>query len=287
VPAAGRGALPNFKEGGIDVSDRQKLMCVLAHPDDESLGTGGTLAKYSAEGVETYLVTATRGERGRFGDEKKSPGPEIVGKAREAELFAAAKVLGIREVRFLDYMDGDLDRANPVEAVARIVAHLRRVRPHVVITFGPEGAYGHPDHIAICQFTTAAVVCAADANYAASGAAHCVSKLYYMAWPADKWAAYQAALKDLRATVDGVERRATPWPDWAVTTVIDTSAYWPTVWRAVSCHRTQMSIFRRLEHLPEEHQKALWGTQEFYRVFSLVNGGRQHETDLFKGLRGD
>ena len=69
-------------------------MCVLAHPDDESLGTGGALAKCAAEGVATYLVTATRGERGRFGDSKESPGPEIVGQAREAELLAAAEGAG-------------------------------------------------------------------------------------------------------------------------------------------------------------------------------------------------
>jgi len=61
-----------------------RLMCVLAHPDDESLGTGGTLAQYAAEGVATYLVTATRGERGRFGDARESPGPDVVGRAREA-----------------------------------------------------------------------------------------------------------------------------------------------------------------------------------------------------------
>src|SRR5947207_6450298 len=95
-----------------------RLMCVLAHPDDESLGTGGTLAKYAGEGVATYLVTATRGERGRFGDSKESPGPEIVGRAREAELRAAAKELGIREVSLLDYEDGRLDQANPAEAIA-------------------------------------------------------------------------------------------------------------------------------------------------------------------------
>lgn len=94
-----------------------KLMCVLAHPDDESLGMGGTLAKYAAEGVETYLVTATRGERGWFGEEKDYPGPEALGKMREAELLNAAKELGIREVNFLDYMDGDLDQANASEAI--------------------------------------------------------------------------------------------------------------------------------------------------------------------------
>ena len=104
-------------------------MCVLAHPDDESLGTGGALAKYAAEGVATYLVTATRGERGRFGDSKESPGPDIVGKAREAELLAAATELGLREVRFLDYPDSALDHVDTAEAIEKIAGHLRRVRP--------------------------------------------------------------------------------------------------------------------------------------------------------------
>jgi GlcNAc-PI de-N-acetylase len=124
-----------------------KLMGVLAHPDDESLGIGGTLAKYADEGIETYLVTATRGEPGRFGESGEKPPPDVVGRVREAELHEAARVLGVREVRFLDYYDGDLDQVNVTEAVARIADHLRRVKPYVVITFGPEGAYGHPDHI--------------------------------------------------------------------------------------------------------------------------------------------
>src|SRR6476659_6033333 len=116
-------------------------MCVLAHPDDESLGTGGTLAAYAAEGVSTYLVTATRGERGRFGDSKESPGPEIVGRAREAELLAAADVLGLEDVRFLDYPDGALDTVDAADAIQKIAGHLRRVKPQVVVTFGPDGAY--------------------------------------------------------------------------------------------------------------------------------------------------
>jgi LmbE family N-acetylglucosaminyl deacetylase len=265
-----------------------KLMCVLAHPDDESLGTGGALAKSAAEGVATYLVTATRGERGRFGDSKESPGPDVVGPAREAELLAAARELGLQEVRFLDYPDSGLDRVDPAEAIGRIAGHLRRVRPQVVITFGPEGAYGHPDHIAICQFTTAAIVCAADPAFATPPAIdtpHRVSKLYYIAWSPKKWTAYQAALRRLVVTVDGDERQAVPWPEWAITTVIDTSQVWPAVWRAVSCHKTQMTIYKRLEALSEEHQRSLWGTQEFYRVFSSVNGGRTRESDLFEGLR--
>jgi LmbE family N-acetylglucosaminyl deacetylase len=167
---------------------------------------------------------------------------------------------------------------DPVEAQAVIVSHLRRVTPHVVITFGPEGAYGHPDHIAISQLTTAAVVRAANDE-------HAVSKLYYIAWSVDTWAAYQAALKKLTATVDGVERAVSPTPDWEITTRIDATAVWPTVLRAVQCHRTQMSVYKNLAALPPEQQRTLWGLQEFYRAFSLVNGGRTRESDLFDGLR--
>jgi LmbE family N-acetylglucosaminyl deacetylase len=114
-------------------------MCVLAHPDDESLGTGGVLAKAAAEGVATYLVTATRGERGRFGDGTERPSPAIVGHTRAEELLAAGRELGLKDVQFLDYPDGGLDGVDSNEAMSRIVCHLRRVRPHVVVTFGPEG----------------------------------------------------------------------------------------------------------------------------------------------------
>lgn len=191
-------------------------MCVLARPDDESLGTGGVLARYAREGVETYVVTATRGERGRYGDGGERPGPEVVGHAREAELRAAARTLGVTDVQLLGYPDGELDQVEPSNAIPAIVGHLRRVRPQVVVTFDPCGAYGHPDHIAICQFTTAAVSCAADPSFSTGDTAfepHRVSTLYYMAWPSEKWAAYQAALKRLTATVGGEARQATPWPN--------------------------------------------------------------------------
>ena len=263
-------------------------MCVLAHPDDESLGTGGLLAKCAQEGIETYLVTATRGERGRVGDQR--PGPEVAGPIREAELHAAAQELGIRQVRLLGYEDGTVDQADPAEAIGKIVACIRQFAPDVVVTFGPEGAYGHPDHIAISQLTTAAIVCAADPQFETDGehearAEHRVAKLYYLAWSKAKWASYQSALRTLTYRVDGDERQANPYPDWMITAVVDTTDVWPTVWRAVSCHESQMSIYERLVGLSPEHHHALWGSQEFYRAFSVVNGGRTQETDLFEGLR--
>src|SRR5215475_10447985 len=104
-----------------------RLMAVLAHPDDETLGVGGTLAKYASEGVEVFLLTATRGDGGRYRgirpDDPAYPGPAVLANIREAELRAAASVLGIREVSLLDYRDQHLDRANPREAIARIVQH--------------------------------------------------------------------------------------------------------------------------------------------------------------------
>jgi LmbE family N-acetylglucosaminyl deacetylase len=208
---------------------------------------------------------------------------------REQELRDAAAALGVREVTVLDYRDQQLDRADPKAAIAVIAGHLRRIRPDVVLTFGPDGAYGHPDHIAISQCATAAIVAAADPAFAhdgvvAAGRPHAVAKLYYLAWPASVWAVYQAAVGRLASLVDGVERIATPWPDWAITTMIDTRHVWSTVWRAVSCHASQVSAYHGLMALPPEQHEALWGSQCFYRAFSTVNAGRVCETDLFEGI---
>jgi len=261
-------------------------MCILAHPDDESLGNGGILAKYAAEGVETYLVTATRGERGWFGEGSEYPGLEALGRIREAELLAAARVLGIQRVDFLDYIDGDLDQAQPAEVIAKIAGLLRSVRPNVVITFGPDGAYGHPDHIAICQFTTAAIVEAAspDSLYSRDLAPHGVSKLYYMVAPEKFFLAYQSVFGEMVMHIDGVERRGVAWPEWAITTRIATREYRQTVWQAILCHESQLAAYRQLEHVSQEYQQELWDRQTYYRAFSLVNGGRGVEDDLFAGL---
>lgn len=267
--------------------DQLRLMCVLAHPDDESLGTGGTLAKYAAEGIETYLVTATRGERGWQGAAHENPGLAVLGAIREAELRGAVAVLGIRELHFLDYIDGDLDQADPAEAIAKIVTHLRRVKPHVVLTFGPAGAYGHPDHVAISQCTIAACIAAADARYTSTSdlAPHAVSKLYYMTISRALADAYTAVFGELVMQIDGVDRHIVIDDDWAITTRLDTSAYEDTVWNAVFCHTSQLPAYSRLEQVPEQYRKIIWSEETYYRAFSLVNGGRVTERDLFEGLR--
>ena len=260
-------------------------MCIVAHPDDESLGMGGTLARYASEGVHTSVIMATTGQKGRFGTAEVSPGPTVVGKTRARELREAAAILQVRELEFLGYMDGELDQADPEEIISKISACIRKIKPQVVITFGPEGGYGHPDHIAISQFSLSGIVKAADPFFKTESLPpFCVSKLYYIAWPPSKWEAYQRHFKQMATTVDGVKRIATPFPEWAVTTRIDTSAHWRTALDAILCHQTQIAIYGNLKNLSKEAYLEMWGEQEYYRVFSLVNGGRKVERDLFDGI---
>jgi LmbE family N-acetylglucosaminyl deacetylase len=269
------------------MAEALKLLCILAHPDDETLGNAGMLAKYAAEGVKTYLITATRGEQGWFGPEGEYPGPTELGRIRERELYAAARVLGVHEVVLLDYLDGELDQADPHKIIPELVGHLRRIRPQVIITFDPYGAYGHPDHIAICQFATSAVVAAADASNGSADSAplHTVSKLYYMAETKTTLEQYESAFGELVMNIDGEERRARDWPEWSITARIDTTPYFQQIWDAIGCHRSQLPGYETLLNLPETFHRELWSSLGYYRAFSLVNSGRSKENDLFEGLR--
>jgi LmbE family N-acetylglucosaminyl deacetylase len=263
-----------------------KLLCLLAHPDDESLGLGGILAKYGAEGIETYLVTGTRGEQGWFGPPEENPGPEALGAIRERELRRAAEVLRLREVTLLNYCDGELAEADQAVLLRQLAGHIRRVRPDVIVTFDHNGVYGHPDHIAMTRAATAATVAAADAGFSdlAGLAPHSVQKLYYFAWTKEVQEAYERAFGELVMTIGGVERRAVPWPPWTVSTWIDTSAHWERVWEAIRCHRSQLPGYQKLLDLPAEYHETLWGRLSFHRVYSLVPTS-DREDDLFAGLR--
>ena len=154
---------------------------------------------------------------------------------------------------------------------------------------GPDGGYGHPDHIAISQFTTAAILCAADPSYTQiqGEGSYRISKLYYYTLGKEQIKVYQETFGELSIDVDGKLRDASGWQPWTITTHIDTEDYWQTVWQAVCCHRSQLVNFQSLEQQPAETHKKLWGHQTFYRALSLVNGGRIVETDLFDGLRND
>jgi LmbE family N-acetylglucosaminyl deacetylase len=155
------------------------------------------------------------------------------------------------------------------------------------VTFGPDGVYGHPDHIAISQFTSAAVVRAGDGLFALDNLApHWVSKLYYVIDSQPLVDVIREVLGGIGMMVDGVMRRHVGWEDWAITTRVDVRDYWQQAWQASRCHQTQLPGLGPLAHLPEDALRRIFGDQgTFYRAFSLVNGGRAVETDLFAGLR--
>jgi LmbE family N-acetylglucosaminyl deacetylase len=265
-----------------------RLLAVFAHPDDESMGMGGTLAKYSAEEVETSLICASRGERGWFGPEEQNPGLSGLGHIRARELENAVNELGMKELHFLGYIDGEVDQSPHAEIVGKIATHIRSIKPQVVVTFPPDGNYGHPDHIAIGQFTSAAVVCAADAGYHDSEnlPSHCVSKFYYMVDSESFINLISPFLGDMSFNVGDEVRGEFPWKDWMITTRIEMSEYCKAAWRAIQCHQSQLPTLGALAEMPEESAASVLAMQgTFYRVFSLVNGGRRVETDLFAGLR--
>lgn len=140
--------------------DERRLLAVLAHPDDESFTISGTLARYAAAGVHVGLLTATRGEVARGGGD-----PVRLAALRERELRQAVRLLGVKILRILGYQDGHLARTHRALLVSRIVGALREMRPQVVITFGPDGISGHPDHVAIGEGTTEAFGLAGQAGY--------------------------------------------------------------------------------------------------------------------------
>ena len=165
----------------------KRLLGVFAHPDDESFCAGGTFASSVAHGAEVMVVSATRGEAGQI----RSAGTatrRTLARVREQELHLACQRLGIQHARCLDYADGTLKDVDQEVLIKDIVKLLRSFRPDVVITFGSDGGYGHPDHIAISAATTAACLRSGDSHQfpeqlAAGLAPHCPEQLYHSHFP--------------------------------------------------------------------------------------------------------
>jgi N-acetylglucosamine malate deacetylase 2 len=209
---------------------------IYAHPDDESFGVAGIARMYADQGAEIALVTATRGDAGRAGE------PAICSRAdlparREAELREAAAILGIARVEVLDYFDKRLAEAPPDEIRRQLVEVIRRQRPQVAVTFDPNGANLHPDHVAICRFATDAIAAAADPRwYPGAGAAHTVQRVLWVP-PVMPWDAPKSP--DLRGE---------PGMDF----LIDISRYRDVKAAALRAHRTQhVSINRHFFDLPD------------------------------------
>jgi LmbE family N-acetylglucosaminyl deacetylase len=153
----------------------QRLLCVFAHPDDEVFCAGGLLARWVAENGEAMVVSATRGEAGQIRDARAATRATL-GAVRERELRSACAALGVQQVRCLDHRDGTLHMVSQAALAAEVATLVRDFDADVVVTFGPDGGYGHPDHIAISHATTRAC-------QLIQSAGERVPHLYYSAFP--------------------------------------------------------------------------------------------------------
>ncbi len=278
------------------------IMTILAHPDDETFAFSGTLAKYAAQGARIICVCATRGEGGDISDLSDAT-KETLGQVREAELRAAAAVIGAAEVIFLDYIDGTLHTVDFDELVGKAVRLIRQYRPDVLISFGPEGVYGHLDHITMSKAAFAAWHAAADpAAYPeqladGSLSPHQADRLYYfvfgrqtlarqmqqvaeLGWTPVGWAADLINEVDLAAENTNWASVAQPGAmlgstDDHINTAIDIRGYGDKKHAAIMCHRTQLHT-----HEPQRYFIPAWFDNAYHlETFARVNpDGTTHHT---------
>jgi len=216
------------------------LLAVFAHPDDEAYRPGGTLALLAWRGARVHLLTATRGQAGSCGDPPLCR-PEELPAVRERELRCACAALGIEPPRLLDYQDSHLSDADPDQVVAQILKIVDEVRPQVMLSFGPDGLSGHPDHVAIGR-------CAAEAFHRAPQ----VSALYTVAVP--RSLAERLGMTHIRAV-----------PDVQITLTVNVAPAWEQKLAAIHCHRTQLGASPILA-APLERQRAFLGVEHFARA---------------------
>ena len=295
----------------------RRLLLVHAHPDDETIGTGATMASYAAAGAHVTLVTCTLGEEGEV------LVPELallavdhadqLGGWRIAELAAAMAELGVIDHRFLGaagrFRDSGMmghpangkprafwrassDAAVFQAAVTALVEVIREVRPQVLISYDDFGGYGHPDHIMAHRVATAAFGAAADPGFAAGGAGWQISKLY---WTATPRSALAAGLRALRAdgadTPFTVARSVADLPfgcaDELVSTAIVAEEHAGAKLRALAAHRTQITVAGTFFALSNNLGQHSTGTEYFRLALGSPGGERDaqgRETDLFGGV---
>jgi N-acetyl-1-D-myo-inositol-2-amino-2-deoxy-alpha-D-glucopyranoside deacetylase len=277
------------------------LMCVHAHPDDESSSTGGTLAKYAAESVMTSLITATKGECGEIRDPHLNMAPwQSLGIIRQNELKLATSVLKVNFVNFLGYRDSGMAgtednrhedafcNADPGEACRRLVLNIRKLRPQVLVTYDENGGYGHPDHMMCNRITTAAFDLAADPEFAWDDGEQPwqPKKLYHIAHSRESHQRAREAL-EARGLGDLVPMRRNHenygLPDADISTRIDISPYVHLKRQALLCHRSQITG-GRWQKMPDDVLSQYYNEETYVLARSLVDGPA-HETDLFAGLR--
>jgi N-acetyl-1-D-myo-inositol-2-amino-2-deoxy-alpha-D-glucopyranoside deacetylase len=224
----------------------------LAHPDDESFSAAGTIARATARGAHVTVLSATRGERGESAITGVDS-PETLAAVREQELRTAMALLGVSDVRFLDYWDSGMDgtptnshprafaQADRAEIVTRLAVHIRGLQPAIVVTFGADGGYGHPDHIAIHFATVEAIRLAAEPDYRpVLGEPWRVGALYFTAAPRELLLEYAARNEGPFRHLSEEARQRIGTPDAEITTRIHVESLLPRKAAAILAHRSQV-----------------------------------------------
>jgi len=251
------GALGYFEE-------MLRLLCVTAHPDDEAGGFGGSLLLYRSRGVETFLICLTPGQAATHRGNARSD--EELALLRRAELAASCKLLQVSHYEVLDYPDGKLDRADFHAVAGDLTRRVREIKPHVMMTMGPEGAItGHSDHSMASIFATMAYHWAGRTNrypeqLAAGLSPHRTQKLYYST-----------------ASFTLPDREPVSLPP--ASAAIDVSEYLEVKIRAFRAHTTQAPLFTRVEAALRRRT-----TELFHLAASIYFPRIEHETDLFAGV---
>jgi N-acetyl-1-D-myo-inositol-2-amino-2-deoxy-alpha-D-glucopyranoside deacetylase len=266
----------------------RRLLLVHAHPDDEALSTGGTIARYSAEGAHVCLVTCTDGQLGEVAEVPGHGSPDQIrprlGEVRRAELVEACRRLGEVDLRMLGYQDsgmaGTPGNDDPeafvnqdlAEVAGRIAEIIDEVRPLVLITYDERGSYGHPDHVRAHEAAMRAL----------SVAEHEVAKVYHTAVPRSLLLMARELVEAEVFTDDEIDRVGTD--DELITTAVDVSAYIDRKFAALEAHRTQLGTTGWILSMPAEFRALGFGTEHFVLARSSVRGGEGLEPDLFEGL---
>jgi len=220
--------------------DTPALLAVFAHPDDETFRPGGTLALLARRGVKVHVLTFTHGEAGSCGEPPLCTSDELT-IVRERELLCACAALGIEPPHLLDYPDGHLAEVDSERVIADILVVVHQVHPKVLLSFGPDGLSGHPDHILVGQL-------AAEAFHRIEE----IAALYTVAVP-------QSLSQSLNM------RQVHPVPDETIALSVDVSSVWETKLAAMRCHATQWSS-SPMQSAPPERQRLFFGHEHFVRA---------------------
>jgi LmbE family N-acetylglucosaminyl deacetylase len=265
-----------------------RLLCIVAHPDDETFGAGGALTTATASGAEVYIACATRGEAGEIAERSEAT-PETLGQVREAEYHAAGRAMGVTRSQVFGYRDsgmpGTADNNDPRafmnqpkdEIVNRVLELFDELRPQVVITFEPGGGYGHPDHMLISECVTDAV-----RMRQLDDGGHAPSKLYYFTFPRSRMRAWMERLRELEPENDfaRMDPGQSGTEDRLISLTIDARRH-ENAWRkAIEAHRSQYSP---LDRMPPELQHEFLRCTYLTRVFPGWTPG-EPDAGIFAGL---